>query len=66
MNSTLKYKANMIPTCSDQLKGCKLDVVLWKTELTRGSLEMFPRSNQNRTIDEEFVLCWIGPSSSEI
>jgi len=28
-----------------------------ETELTRGSLEMFPRSNQNRrTIDKEFVL----------
>ena len=39
-----------------QVKVFKQKIVLWKTELTRGSLEMFPRGKQNRKIDIEFVL----------
>ena len=44
-----------ILTCSDKLKVFKKKIVLWKTRRT-GSLEMIPRSNQNRTIDKVFGL----------
>jgi len=56
LNIKMQSKNENIPTCSDKLKGFRLKIALWKTELTRGSLEMFPRSNPNRTIDKEFVL----------
>ena len=39
-----------------QVKKFKQKTELWKTELLRGSLEMFPRSNRNRTIGSVFVV----------
>jgi len=56
LNITKQGKNENILTCSDNVKDFEQKTVLWKTELRQGLLEMFPRRNQNKTIDKEFVL----------
>lgn len=57
LNVKMQGKKENILTCSDKLNGLKQKIVLWQNELRRGSLEMFPRSNQNESnIDKNFVL----------
>ena len=52
----IQGKNENILTCSDKLKGFKEKIVLWKNELARESLEMFPRSNQISVVDKDLVL----------
>ena len=54
MNLMQEKNKNFL-TCSDKLKGFKEKKVLWKNELIRGSLEMFPRSNQISIVDKDLV-----------
>ena len=56
LNIKMQGKNENILTCSDKLKGFKEKIVLWKNELIRGSLEMFPRSNQISAVDKDLVL----------
>jgi len=42
----MQGKNDNLLTCFDNLKGFKRKIILWITELTVGSLEMFSRSNQ--------------------
>ena len=52
----MQGKNENILTCSDRLKGFKEKIVLWKNELIRELLEMFPRSNQISAVDKDLVL----------
>ena len=56
LNIKMQGKNENILTCSDKLKGFKEKIVLWKNELIRGSLEMFPRSNQVSAVDKDLAL----------
>ena len=56
LNNKKQGKNENILTCSDKLKRLKEKIVLWKNELIRGSLEMFPRSNQISAVDKDLVL----------
>ena len=56
LNIEMQEKNENILTCSDKLKGLKDKIVLFKKELIRGSLEIFPRSNQISAVDKDLVL----------
>jgi len=51
----VKYENNL--TCTDKFNGFNENIMLWQNQLRRGSLVIFPRSNQNQgKIDKGFVL----------
>ena len=43
-------------TCSDKLNGFKQKLELWQTELRRGSLEMYQRTNQTMIENKQIIL----------
>ena len=56
LNTKMQGREENILSCSDKLTGFKQKVALWKTELGRRSLEMFPRSNNDMgDVDRQFV-----------
>ena len=57
LNIKMQGREENILSCSDKLTGFKQKLALWKTELGRGSLEMFPRSNNDLSdVDRQFVV----------
>ena len=57
LNIKMQGREENILSCSDKLTGFKQKLALWKNELGRGSLEMFPRSNNALSdVDRQFVV----------
>ena len=57
LNIKMQGREENILSCSDKLTGFKQKVALWKTELGRGSLEMFSSSNNDiGDVDRQFVV----------
>lgn len=56
LNKKLQGRNENLLTCSDKLNGFKKKLELWQTELQRGSLTMFQRTNQIKIERRQVIL----------